>query len=572
MPQQDDEDGIDVCLKCFNAGCPRQHAPLHAQRQGAAHSLVVNIKRRRKAGSQRASDDEPPLKKLAIRQEASEAELYDWHNSVKCYACDPASGKSLDVSSDAQTSTIVQGIMSSMSSAQQSEIKAWEEEILPCQHTHELVQNASMTLSPAGLATCALCDLKENLWLCLTCGALGCGRKQFGGTQSGNGHGLGHFESTGHPVAVKLGTIEPEGKADVYCYSCNDAKLDDHLAAHLSNFGIDVAGQRKTEKSMTELQLEQNMNFDFAMTGEDGHALRPLFGPGLTGLKNLGNSCYMASTLQTLFSLDAFKQRYAESSVRSHAYTCDKTDPSQCLECQMIKIGDGLLSGRYSVPSKGEMNYALTVPSSTQPVFTEGKDLAKSDPSRFQEGIKPAMFKALIGKDHPEFKTMRQQDADEFARHLLKTLEQNERKFNSSSAKQVTDVFKFEMENRLQCTECKGVRYKTEQQDALSVPVPIVEIEPEDLPMDVDGKQKEAPKKQYKPVALSECLRLLCSPQEVEYRCPSCKKTVIASKDNRFASFPDVLMVHARRFKLDGWVPQKVGGCICPVLPLDICF
>jgi len=54
--------------------------------------------------------------------------------------------------------------------------------------------------------------LKENLWLCLTCGSLGCGRQQFGGL-GGNGHGLAHYKASGHAVSVKLGTITPEGGA-----------------------------------------------------------------------------------------------------------------------------------------------------------------------------------------------------------------------------------------------------------------------------------------------------------------------------------------------------------------------
>jgi ubiquitin carboxyl-terminal hydrolase 5/13 len=119
--------------------------------------------------------------------------------------------------------------MQSLSSARQSEVKAWEEEILTCEHTLTLEQLATgpipasgmcskitiqlllLTLS-LGLAHCNACDLKENLWLCLTCGSLGCGRQQFGGV-GGNGHGLKHFEETAHPVSVKLGTITPEGSA-----------------------------------------------------------------------------------------------------------------------------------------------------------------------------------------------------------------------------------------------------------------------------------------------------------------------------------------------------------------------
>ena len=119
--------------------------------------------------------------------------------------------------------------MQSMSSARQSEVKAWEEEINPCEHTLTLEQFVSGPIPSSGLsvpfqllpilihhhiglAHCSSCDLKENLWLCLTCGSLGCGRKQFGGVD-GNGHGLAHFEASGHAISVKLGTITPEGDA-----------------------------------------------------------------------------------------------------------------------------------------------------------------------------------------------------------------------------------------------------------------------------------------------------------------------------------------------------------------------
>jgi ubiquitin carboxyl-terminal hydrolase 5/13 len=108
------------------------------------------------------------------------------------------------------------------------------------------------------------------LWLCLTCGSLGCGRQQFGGV-AGNGHGLAHFEASGHAISVKLGTITPEGDAgsffysnyflselnisniDIYCYVCNDSKRDPELPVHLASFGINVETLSKTEKNMTEL-------------------------------------------------------------------------------------------------------------------------------------------------------------------------------------------------------------------------------------------------------------------------------------------------------------------------------
>lgn len=45
---QDSPDGIDICLGCYNAGCPRLHAQAHADKFGEGHSAVINVKRVRK--------------------------------------------------------------------------------------------------------------------------------------------------------------------------------------------------------------------------------------------------------------------------------------------------------------------------------------------------------------------------------------------------------------------------------------------------------------------------------------------------------------------------------------------
>lgn len=57
---------------------------------------------------------------------------------------------------------------------------------------------------------CEVCDLQENLWMNLTDGKVLCGRRYFDGS-GGNNHALQHFQQTGYPLAVKLGTITPDG-------------------------------------------------------------------------------------------------------------------------------------------------------------------------------------------------------------------------------------------------------------------------------------------------------------------------------------------------------------------------
>lgn len=185
-------DGVDVCLHCFNGACPststNRHGLLHFQKTG--HSVVVKIKRRRKpvVKNKRVScslwrccsrtpradvslllqdSSEPALKKLAIREEPAEREKYDFETTANMYVGDELvllgansqvrfggvrgrcaglllTGLSL------QLDGLIAAVLSSMSSAQKSEVKAWEEEITTCVHTNELVQPAPKRLEPSG--------------------------------------------------------------------------------------------------------------------------------------------------------------------------------------------------------------------------------------------------------------------------------------------------------------------------------------------------------------------------------------------------------------------------------------
>jgi len=48
---------------------------------------------------------------------------------------------------------------------------------------------------------------------------------------------------------------------------------------------------------MTEMNIELNNNFNLSKTFEKGKELKPIFGAGYTGMKNLGNTCYMNSVM-----------------------------------------------------------------------------------------------------------------------------------------------------------------------------------------------------------------------------------------------------------------------------------
>jgi ubiquitin carboxyl-terminal hydrolase 5/13 len=415
--------------------------------------------------------------------------------------------------------------------SRQEEVKAWEQVYTSCEHILTLQQEPERPIKSQDLSSCSLCDLQENLWLCLECGNLGCGRAQVGGLR-GHSHALEHKNNTGHTVAVKLGSITPDGTADVYCYACDEERVDDDLANHLAHWGIILAERQKTEKSLTEMQVDENLRWEFTMTDEDGHQLQKLFGPGFTGLKNLGNSCYLASTLQCLFSLPQFQARY----YLPDADTIMTNDAAQDLETQMRKIGDGLLSGRYSYPDPS----AHSTENSTEVAF--------------QRGLAPAMLKVLIGKGHAEFSTMRQQDAFEFLLHVFKLITRSSHK---APLQDPTRAFRFVMEQRLQCLKCSKVRYRIDEQDNISIPVPIRKIvKPEGT------SEEEADKtisQEYEAVTIKDCLDSFTATEIVELTCSACGSKDGFSKRSLFKTFPEVLAVNARRFVIVNWVPTKVN-------------
>jgi ubiquitin carboxyl-terminal hydrolase 5/13 len=166
------------------------------------------------------------------------------------------------------------------------------------------------------------------------------------------------------------------------------------------------------------------------------------------------------------------------------------------------------------------------------------------------------MFKYLIGQGHEEFATMRQQDAFEFLLHLFKSISLSK---HSSERENPVQLFRFLVEQRLQCLQCKKVRYRVDEQDNISVAVPARRI-----------TASSEVGSQFDSITLSECLDVFTSNEVVELTCPACASQGGFVKRSAFKTLPQELAVNARRFELVNWVPTKLD---IPVLvddkPLD---
>jgi ubiquitin carboxyl-terminal hydrolase 5/13 len=107
------------------------------------------------------------------------------------------------------------------------------------------------------------------------------------------------------------------------------------------------------------------------------------------------------------------------------------------------KLASGLLSGKY----------------------------AKLHDKEEQEGVRPAMFKSLVGEGHPEFSTNQQQDSLEYFQYLMEFITRQEKRRGDNQ--DPTTVFRFKIQDKLTDLTCNKVRFTSRSENVLSLPVPL---------------------------------------------------------------------------------------------------
>uniref|UniRef100_A0A674MZS5 Ubiquitin carboxyl-terminal hydrolase n=1 Tax=Takifugu rubripes TaxID=31033 RepID=A0A674MZS5_TAKRU len=393
---------------------------------------------------------------------------------------------------------------------------------------------------------CSVCRSNKSPWICLTCLMVHCGRYV-------NGHAKKHFEET-QAVGVSQRKSDKQDKEKYHHSVCMDCSSYSVFCYRCDDFVVNDTKLGQVQKVREHLQSLEN--------AEDLHLHTTcVITFGATGLRNLGNTCFMNAILQSLSNIEQFSCYFKE--------------------LPAVSLRSGKTAGRrmYHTRSQGDSSVSLVEEfRKTLCSLWQGSQTAFSPDSLFY----------TIWKIMPSFRGYQQQDAHEFMRYLLDHLHR-ELQYGRNGASHaaspqdgvrlsaadgkccingtasvVTSIFGGILQNEVNCLICGTESRKFD---------PFL-----DLSLDIPSQFRQKRSKDQEPgptCTLSDCLRSFTDLEELDetelYFCHKCKKRQKSTKKFWVQKLPKVLCLHLKRFHWTAFLRNKIDTYVeFPLKGLDM--
>ncbi|CDR95922.1 ubiquitin carboxyl-terminal hydrolase, putative [Babesia bigemina] len=425
----------------------------------------------------------------------------------------------------------------------------WKDYVTESKYAKHLIQVEAPPKINYENPQCERCGARTNLWLNLSDGYIGCGRKNYdaGGCSDGDeGAAIQHYQATGgvFPLAVKIGTITASS-GDVYSYAPDEDTqvVDPYLADHLAHFGIDVKQLKETEKSTLQLEIEKNEKHDWSEMNSESHVVH---GAGLVGLDNLGNSCYLNSAMQMLASVPDLASYFCEHYDSIATRVPDTVKPCDDVLIQFAKTVKAMTTSRVVDQQLELIRRYRTACEDEHVDFVE--------PEQYKNfAVKPSMLKYAIGIKNKSFATNDQQDAEEFFSYFLNVLADMEPEINrrAKTPCKIKKMFFFQYRQYIVCEALNKITYNDNEMHMLCLPLITGGMSQEDI----DPNQ---------PINIMDCFNYWEQEQEIDYLDKGQHHTGIIT--NALLTLPKYLVVKLNRFyfKADGTSEKITNNVVIP--------
>ena len=352
---------------------------------------------------------------------------------------------------------------------------------------HEYINRKTGDKIPfKGICCVDECIEKENLWRCTRCTFIGCGRYT-------NQHALNHYERTKHAVSIQINTYQ------LHCYDCD--KDFDILPRNTIQGTIEA--EQTEDPDVLWKQLESQ-------------------GTGSTGLQNLGNTCYINSTMQILALIMPLRNAVFQEQEQLR---------------NLEKLTSGVLRRR-TRRSCSLKSQEICVTTKLGDLF---RNLCLGEEGATKRSYCPLSFVSAVQNSIPNFATFRQQDAQEFLRLIIDRIHWE---ITANNGHGILKIFQGSLRSDVTCLACSNVTTKVEPYLDLSLDIPLLRV---------TLSRKDGSSFETRDIDLVDCLKSFTRTEKLgsteRYNCQKCSGAQNCTKKMSIESTPPFIFLHLKRFK-----------------------